>query len=289
MLFFSHQVHGLALDAMHIFGGGAAMEGLKAIFALGKKYSSPAYKMDEVILNLVDTYLDAWKKPLEFVRDVQNIRQVSSDWKMRVAHDMVLYHMVALLSIPEIRRNIDKVTTRCKVSDLFMCLVIGMRLIGMETHESPSTADMTFARECLNSYVRGFIRIFGPAFCTSKNHLLVHFAEEVAYYSSHLGGFDAYVFESFLARIRKKMVKTPKNPLAQVYNSLAKAAYHAHDGQNGSGEINRLIQEKALIEAVKQHGSMNLPAWTIEDSNVRSNPEKKYSYIKCHGFKVTLE
>lgn len=288
MLFFSRQVHGFALDAMHIFGGGAAKEGLKAIFALSKKYTTPSFKMDDVILNLVDTYLDAWKKPLEFVRDVENIRLVK-DWKMRVAHDTVMYHIIALFSIPEIRRNIDKVTTRCYVSDLFMCLVIGMRLIGMETHESPSTADMTFARECLNSYFRGFIRVFGVGFCIPKNHLLIHFAEEVAHYSSHLGGFDAYVFESFLARIRKKMVKTPKKPLAQVYNSLVKAAYHAHDGQNETGEVSRLIQERALIDAVKQHGSMNLPAWTIEDSNVRTNPEKKYSYIKCRGFKVTLE
>lgn len=278
---------GFALDDMHMVGGGAVQEGLEAMFGLNEKnYEVQQKDVGNCIVNLVDAYFEKWDKPREFVRQCGTLRKIS-EWKMRMGHNAVMYHMIGILAVEEIRRNVDRASARASVSDLFMCFVIAMRLIGMTTHQAPSPSDITFARECLNSYVKGFTRIFGIKFLTAKNHLLIHLADEAEFYNSHLGGFNAYPFENFMNGIRRRMVKTPKNPLAQVYNHLAKAAFHADEGENSLGEIGARIKEDALLRAVKCHGSLELPSWTVELCNVGPNGKGR-QFVKCRGFEISL-
>lgn len=288
LMLYIKQVFGLPIDDMHSVGGGAAKESIGAMLGVFEKYKSRRFSLESCILNLIDDYFTAWKKPREFNRQYPPIRDLNNakTYKMRTAHDLLLYGMIAVLSIEEIRKKIDVYgSPYCKVTDLFMCLVVGLRLIGQTRHDSPSPSDIIFSRECLNTFLRGFIRIYGPEFCTPKNHLLIHLADEAEYFSSHLGGLNAYNFESFLGRIKGGMVKTPKQPLVQVYNGLSKQAYHTDTAENASGEVTVRLKEEALLKAVTEHGSLDLPQWTVFDSNV--GPKGK-RYVLCHGFEVNV-
>lgn len=277
---------GFALDDMHMVGGGAVQEGLDALFGMDSKYKTQHEAVGNTIVNLVDAYFEAWDKPREFVRQCGSLKK-KNEWKMRMGHNAVMYHMIGILAIEEIRRRVDRASPRVSVSDLFMCFVIAMRLIGMTTHQAPSPSDITFARECLNSYVKGYTRVFGIHFLTAKNHLLIHLADEAEFYQSHLGGFNAYPFENFMNGIRRRMVKTPKKPLAQVYNHLTKAAFHADEGENSLGEVGARIKEDALLQAVKRHGSLHLPSWTVESCNVGPNGKGR-QFVQCRGFEISL-
>lgn len=295
---------------MHEVGGGAAMTGLGHVFGTTedntqakkdenkrkKKKRKKAQKQEdkdddqvpEATKNLVDAYAKAWKKPREIGRDVLSIRKVGSS-KMRVAHNYVTYFVIPLFSVEEIRTSIQNVPAFreiCDVPDLFMCFVNSLHLICMTRHDSPSEEDITFAKECLNSYVRGMFLVFGFAFMNYKNHCLLHLADEARFYMSHTGGFNAYPFENFLGLLRRLYVKSGKNVLKQVYNKLRQKAYFGSLTDNPLdgllGEVD--LPDDVLVDLVKKHGSMDFPQWTVLDSNTG----KGRKYVTCRGFEVTL-
>jgi hypothetical protein len=204
---------------------------------------------------------------------------------MRVAHNFLIYTMIPMFSVDPIRESVQNYPDfkeKCDVADLFMCFVVAVHLIGHTTHEAPSDQDIVFARECLNSYVRGFFWVFGFSFMKYKNHCLIHLADEAKFRKSHLGGFNAYIFENFLGLIRKFYVKSGKNVLAQVYNMLTKKAYH---GPGDEGHFcGEEFGDEVFVNLAKEHKSLDYPQQTVMFSNVGKGRKR----VVCRGFQVTL-
>lgn len=242
------------------------------------------------VLSMVEAYTEAWVRPKEICRDpfpIRNMKKV----KMRVAHNYLTYVLIPLLSVDEIREAIQEVprfAEMCDVADLLMCFVVAVHLICMTRHDSPSEEDIIFADECLNSYVRGMLWVFGFSFMNYKDHCLIHLAAEAKRMKSHMGGFNAYPFENFLGLLRRIYVRSGKNVLKQVYNKLAKKAYFGSLNESptdGSpiGEVD--VEDDVWVNLAKEHGSLEFPQWTVLDSHTEGKGKK---YVTCRGFELTL-
>lgn len=282
------QIHGFPIEDMHNIGGGAALTAIGCVFGTDDNITKATVQPE--VLNLVDAYTEAWPKPKEIGRDPFPVRNLANV-KMRVAHNYITYMVIPLLCVDKIREAIQRVPQfkeTCDVADLLMVFVTAIHLICMTTHESPSKYDITFAEECFNSYVRGMFLIFGFKFMTYKNHCLLHLAGEARALKSHMGGFNAYPFESFLGYLRRVYVRTGKNVLKQVYNKLVKKAYHGslnEDSTNDGRHSKVEIDDEAWVKLAKEHGSLNFPQWTVFDSNVG----KGRKYVTCRGFELTTK
>ncbi|CAG0920349.1 unnamed protein product [Notodromas monacha] len=174
-------VHGFALDGMHIVGGGAVILGLKTLFGIHKFMDSRVRASLRVNLVLVNKYLQAWSSHtlLEVNRCVRTIDYIDQ-WKMREAHDCLMYHMIALLGVPELRAGLQEERV-----DAFMSFVYAMHLIGHTTHESPSTRDVQMAEKLFKHYIETF-KEESDYFMTPKNHVLIHLAQEAFTYPDNV-------------------------------------------------------------------------------------------------------
>lgn len=272
---------------MHNVGGGAALTAVGCVFGVDRnitKSTVPGH-----VLNLVEAYTQAWVKPKEIGRDPFPIRDMTKV-KMRVAHNYVTYMLIPLLSVDNIReaiQNVPQFKENCDVADLLMCFVVSIHLICMTRHDCPSEQDLIFAKECLNSYVRGMLLVFGFRFMNYKDHCLLHLSDEARLLGSHMGGFNAYPFESFLGLLRRIYVRSGKNVLIQVYNKLVKKAYHGSFNEapvEGSNVTQVDVVDDVWVNLAKKHGSMDIPQWTVLDSKVG----KGRQYVTCVGFELNL-
>lgn len=75
-----------------------------------------------------------------------------------------------------------------------------------------------FSSQILNIFVKHCEVLYGPEFMIYNVHLLSHIVDDVINYGS-LDNFSAFPFENFLGQI-KRLVKSPNNPLPQVYRRL---------------------------------------------------------------------
>jgi hypothetical protein len=301
------QVFGFPIDDMHNVGGGAALFAIAYIFGTDKSLTGQQGKkgkkgkkgpkgprdptFSSQVLSLIEAYTQAWTKPKEIGRDPLPIRKLSGA-KMRVAHNYITYMIIPLLSVDIIREEIQNFPTYsevCDVADLLMCFVVAMHLICMTRHDSPSDQDIIFAEECLNSYVRGMVMVFGLSFLKYKNHCLLHLAAEAKALRSHMGGFNAFPFENFLGILRRMYVRSGKNVLKQVYNKLSQKAYFGsmNESPTEGGHIGETaLQDDVWVKLAKEHGSLNFPQWTVLDSRVTGKGRK---YVTCRGFELNLK
>lgn len=266
------------MDFMHTVGGGAAIDAFEHLFGLDSK-GRGAPKVGVQMMVDVNLYMVAWaaKTPYELARNVSSFERRGM-WKMREAHQALVYHSIALMGLKNLREKVGE--TRAVA---FVGLVVAVHLIGQTTHSSPSKRDVDAAERLLKHYVETLVQIDGEAALTYKNHCLVHLANEARVYKTHLGGIDAYPFENFLSIFRQKLVKTGKGVLAQCYRALKEMSYHSL-AQNEEGQLEEYdVDNDAMAECMINYKSMELPSTTI----VEKSTDRGIKFIKCVGFKLT--
>ncbi|CAG0922813.1 unnamed protein product, partial [Notodromas monacha] len=273
-------VFGFPLDAMHIIGGGAASTGFEFLFRKHKSFER-SVRLGSDYHSMVNDYLIAWSKKTvkEMNRQVRTFNQMDQ-WKMREAHECLIYHSVALLAVDSVRLPLDP-----DIIHAFMSFVVAMHLVGQTTHECPSTRDVQMADKLFRHYVEEFMD-YSPYFLKPKNHLLIHLASEVAAYRSHLGGFDAYPFENFLRIFRNKtLVRSGKGVLMQIFNRLGELSVHSIPTDYLGAVMAYKVKVMEEIKAVKALGKLSLPAQTV----VRTNLKRKKKTVVCFGYEVTCK
>lgn len=275
-----------ALDEMHNVGGGAVKYGFEFLFGIEDKrrtFAIPRGLMEEVNL-----YMKAWGKytPKEFAREVRCFVYMDK-WKMREAHECLVYHSIALLSIRHLREALNE-NREEDVCHAFKCFALAIHTIDRHTHEAPSEHDINFAEECLHEYVTTFHQEFKDGFMTYKNHCLIHLAGDARVFGAHLGSTSAYPFENFLSIFRRHLVKSGKNVLKQIENKLLGFSANRLPRNSLSGDLKDFsIPEEDHVEAMKRVGSTHLPSMTIIGTKDFSSPLKS---VKCYsGVEITCK
>lgn len=284
---------------MHTIGGGASLSGLEFLLRLHKHFPARE-RFPKELYKLVDRYFLAWYQctPQELARRSRSFITDRGDYKMREAHEVTMYHSVALLAVPEIRDEIsvayidedDFDESEEAPVEAYMAFVYAMHLIGHTTHESPSQKDMGQADKLLRTYVSTFSKI-SPKFLTYKNHCLIHLAGEARAYGSHLGGFDAYDYENFLGKFRNDdLIRSGREVLTQVYNRLVTRAAFPSPRNPVTGKVLKVVPSlEAEADALMEIGRLDLPHNTVLVEKLK-NPSgtlvAKQS-ITCAGFTVT--
>lgn len=273
-------VYGFVLDFMHTVGGGAALDAFETLFGLS---GVSAAKIRKETMVLVNQYMDAWadNTPYEFGRNVKSFDNRNM-WKMREAHQALVYHSIALLALDDLRAEVGEAKAVA-----FTALVVAVHLIGQTTHESPSAKDMKEADRLFRHYVEVFQEYDGNTFLKYKNHCLIHLGHEAQVYKSHMGGLDAYPFENFLGLFRDTLIKSGKNVLGQCYRALKDNSYHCLPTRDDTyGELEEYdIDNDAVAECMIKTKTMNLPVTTIVEKSVQHGVKLKF--VKCIGFKLT--
>lgn len=280
---------------MHTIGGGDSIASLEFLLRLHASFPADA-AFGNAFYDMVDRHFTEWSKrtPKELARRVRNFTTDRKEYKMIEAQEVTFYHSIALLAVEDVRNGIiakfekdaddvmDGSHGGIVFVEAYMSFVYAMHLIGQSTHASPSARDVKKAEKLLRFFVMTFMTLT-PRFLTYKMHCLIHFANEARVYQSHLGGFDAYDYENFLGRFRDKtLIRNGNEVLKQVYNRLTQAA--AHSLPKANGKVLKVIPTvEAEAEAMKAHGSMDLPANTVLSDKLK---QKKKS-VKCEGFTVT--
>lgn len=271
------QLLDFALDAMHIVGGGAVKRLFECLFRFLDSRRLPKITREqktkaEKALEKANEYMKEWRKPDEFEREVRPLQNMKH-WKMREAHEALLYHLVALLLIPEIREGIGE-----EACDAAMCLVVGLQLIYQSTHESPSEYDMDEAERQIKTFFIKFVQIYKKDTVSYKMHCLIHLPNECRIRKSHLGGFDCYAYESWLGKVKDTFVLTGKGVVQQFKNNLTRHAQHRLPlDLDGKVKSYRLSFD-AELEQMVLHRTLNLPATDIH--HVDFTNQKVY----CRGF-----
>lgn len=266
---------------MHIVGGGVCRRLLECLFRIITRAKSARAIVNinaARALTKADEYLKEWRKPDEFVREVRPISDMKH-WKMREGHEALLYHLVALLAIPEIRAGIGE--DECNAA---MCLIVGLQLIYHTTHESPSENDMDEAEIQLKTFFQKFLGTYGRDCVSYKMHCLIHLPNECRIRGAHLGSFDCYPFENWLGRVKGGHVRTGKNVVQQFVDSLTIHAQYAlpTDSSDGLVSGHRMDWDAVVDEMVIQR-SLMLPPTTIEHVDFRGQR------VKCSGFKCSTK
>lgn len=263
---------------MHTVGGGAAIDAFEALFGLDAK-SKAAPRIGVELMVEINQYMEAWARntPYEFARNVRSFEHRSL-WKMREAHQALVYQSVPLIGLKKVR---DAVGEERAIA--FAALVFAVHLIGGTRHEAPSKKDMDEADKLFRHYVRTSVKLEGKEFLKYKNHCLIHLANDARFYNTHLGGVDAYPFENFLSIFRKKLIKSGKNVLGQCYQSLLKLTYHCLPKDEDGRIVEYDIDYDAVAKAMEQHGSMQLPPTTI----ISKELNRARKSVKCLGFELT--
>lgn len=284
---------------MHTVGGGASIRGFEFLLRLHEHFHARD-RFPQAFYDEVDQYFMAWYAytPKEFARRTRSIVTDRKDLKMREAHEATVYHSVALLAVAEIRDQIFIKTAAEEGEDedeevyakAYMGFVYAMHLIGQTTHESPSNKDINLADKLLRNYVRTYSSL-SERFLYYKNHCLIHLAGEARAYGSHLGGFDAYVYENFLGKFRNNnLIKSGREVLTQVYNRLCSRAAYPSPRDPLTGKLLKVAPSlDAEAEAMKEIGSMDLPPNTVrweKLTNQEGGPLAKQS-VMCEGFCIT--
>lgn len=275
---FHFQVFGFVLDFMHTVGGGAATNAFEHVFGLDSNgQRAPRVGVETMVE--VNMFMVAWSlnTPYELARNVSSFEKRIT-WKMREAHQALIYHSIPLMGMKGIREKVGE-----SKATAFLALVYAMHLIGQTTHDCPSKKDIDTAAELLRHYVETMVQIEGEEFLTYKNHCLIHLANEARVYQTHLGGIDAYPYENFLSLFRRQLIKTGKGVLVQCYRALKELSFHFLP-QNEEGEIDEYdVGNDAMAECMIRCKSMQLPSTTILEKCVN----RRFKFIKCLGFKVT--
>jgi hypothetical protein len=243
-------VFGVPLDLMHTVGGGASVRGLEFLLRLHKQFPARE-RFPPAFYNRVDACFVEWSKrtPKELARRTRSFITDRGDLKMREAHEMTVYHSVALLAVTEIREEIfvkfsnEEDEDEEVYAEAYMAFVYGIHLIGQTTHESPSKEDIKLADNLFRFYVKTFSD-FSKQFLYYKNHCLIHLAGEATAYNSHLGGFDAYEYENFLGKFRNRnLIRSGREVLTQVYNRLCelKGSAFTPKGREGESSENQSV------------------------------------------------
>lgn len=102
------------------------------------------------------------------------------------------------------------------------------------------------AKLLLQQFVNEAEFIYGLKFITYNMHTLTHIADDCLR-NGPLDNFSAFKFESFLGKL-KKMVKSPKNPIAQLHNRISEVMNLHHDQQ---------VTENCELFIIKQEESPN--------------------------------
>lgn len=271
---------GLALDGMHIIGGGVArrlFECLFRIFSGARHGSNALQRLAKNALQDANRYLSEWTKPKEFVREVRGIDQMAH-WKMREAHEALVYHLVALLAVPEIRSGVGEVP-----SDTAMCLVVALQLIYHSTHEKPSDYDIDEAETLLELFFENFKKEFKEGSVTPKIHSLLHLANECRIQGAHLGSFDSYPFENWIGEITKDLVRTGKNVPQQFVNNVTSNAANQLPLDSYGNATSHLVDSDAVVDEKLRLGSLELPSTTIERIDLRKHK------VHCTGFECSTK
>lgn len=273
---------------MHIIGGGAAkrlFECLFRILSTAKITSSSqqsrerglSNRLAKVAMDLANEYLNEWTKPKEFVREVRGFDQMAH-WKMREAHEALVYHLVAILAVPEIRNGVGEVE-----SDTAMCLAIALQLIYHTTHEKPSDYDIDEAEDLLEVFFHMFKKLWGEQSVSYKIHCLLHLANECRMQGAHLGSYDAYMYENWIGEITKDLVRTGKNVVKQFVDNVKNNAANQLPLDRYGNPTNRLLDWDAVVDEMVGQRTRELPSTTIEKVDLRKQK------IGCSGFECSVK
>lgn len=275
------QLLDLVLDGMHNIGGGASRRLFECLFR-----SISRAKANLAILTIqanramtkANQYLYEWKKVYEFVREVRPFNEMHN-WKMREGHEALIYHLIPLLAVPEIRVNVGEPSC-----DAAMCLVIGLQLIYHTSHESPSAWDIDEAEIQIKTFFKKFLSIYQKDVVSYKMHCLVHLPNECRLRGAHLGSFDCYPFENWLGRIKDGLVMTGKGVVKQFINNLAVHAENILPTDLADGLVSRhRLDFDAVVDQMVIHRSLNLPPTSVHHFDVKAQK------VVCQGFIVTAK
>ena len=269
---------------MHAIGGGVAKECIYHLFdhAKARKRMTPLHTL------LLNTYMRKWKKICEVVREVRDFSKMEK-WKMREAHEFLMYLAVAFCNMPKFQKIFQDPGDSKKCVDALLSLIIGCHLIGGNFQTKPSQTDLDTAKRCFIKYLDHCVAVYGEATITYKFHLLCHLVEECIHFACHLGAFDAYAFENFLGVFRRNYVRTGKEVLIQIINHMKKDELYGRSSEiqpSDSKDVFFRPKKKAdfqeardfELNLVKKLKSLEIPPTTIISFSTDT--------LQCHGMTI---
>ena len=143
--------------------------------------------------------------PKEFLRKGRSLHEVDR-WKASEFRQFLLY------TGPVILHDVLK----RKTYRHFMLLFVGIYVLSSPfLHQTY----LLYAKQLLQLFVSDFSKLYGEETVVYNIHGLIHLANDVEKFGP-LENFSAFVFESFLGRL-KRLVRKPNYPLQQVIRRLS--------------------------------------------------------------------
>lgn len=160
--------------------------------------------------------------PLEFNRKPRSLSDLSY-WKATELRTFLVYAgPVVLESYLDI-----------SVYENFLLLHCAVTILLSATHISTFGAD--FAGSLLDIFVNHSKKIYGKEFIIYNVHMLCHLHEDVKIFGP-LDQFSCFPFENFLGQL-KGLVRSPVNPLAQVYRRLSEENNFIFDSKDSGASL----------------------------------------------------
>lgn len=144
--------------------------------------------------------------PVEFARKRRSLRELDR-WKATEFRMFLLYIGPVVLP-PFLDANIY---------NNFMLLFTGIAILVSPTL---SSSHWQYADMLLKMFVTHFGEIYGKDALVYNVHSLVHLAQDAKRYG-HLNNISAFPFENYLQKLKKKLVRKPEQPLAQILCRLS--------------------------------------------------------------------
>ena len=100
----------------------------------------------------------------------------------------------------------------------FLTLTVALSIL-LDTDDEKRTHYLQYARDLMTYFVQRCEKIYGNTFTVYNVHSLIHIADDVETFGCSLNEVSCFPFENHLQKL-KRMVKTGKNPIAQVAKRL---------------------------------------------------------------------
>lgn len=197
-------VRHVVLDSMHLLFNGVMKTLLERW--IGKKKNRA--KLGRIQRNKLREILLALKGsiPTEFQRKTFDLEDVAN-WKATQFRFFLLYAGPVVL----------KFVLGRKLYRNFLNLSVASRILCNPTLALTHTE---IADNLLNKFFSKLPKLYGENIQVINFHNLIHLADDVRQMQAPLTAYSAFPFENLLGLI-KKLIRTPRNPLAQIFRRLS--------------------------------------------------------------------
>lgn len=171
----------------------------------------------------ISSGLEKLKKfvPVEFTRKPRSLSELSR-WKATELRTFLLY------LAPTVLKDVLDIA----IYENFLLLHCAVTILVSPKYSVPF---LDIANELLKVFVEHCKTIYGLEFLVYNVHMLTHICDDVKKYGP-LDQISAFPFENYLGQL-KKLIKSPKNPLVQIFNRLSEINASSHPQKETDWEI----------------------------------------------------